>query len=127
MKTTTKMKEIDGTFFHEETPEEVCNILNEYYNTGERLILDYGDITTGQSWGETSDIRGMVGRSTGEVKIPLLIKTSRSIGGVSILSHYIVQITDAKTRKTLYQHPTYKPYEEKIYMILAEPNRSRKS
>jgi hypothetical protein len=99
--------------FDEKTPDEICHILVTAHNTGSRIILDYGDTETGQSWGEVNDIRGTVGHSCGEIKIPLLIKTSRSTGGGAILDHRIVKLTDAKTGFVLYQHPTYKPSENK--------------
>ena len=72
------------------------------------MVLDYGDTETGQSWRETFDIRGSIGRSTGSIKIPLLIKTSRSLGGGAVLDHCLVKITDANTKKILYIHPNYK-------------------
>ncbi len=108
-----KYKEIEGTSFDSETPLQVCFILNEYMNKSprKRLILDYGDSITGQSWGEVNDIRGTIGRSTGTVKIPLLIKTSRSYGGGAILDNCIVKITDSETKKVIYQHEKYTPYE----------------
>lgn len=105
-----KYKEINGTSFDNETPEKVCNIINEYMSKRKRLILDYGDTETGKSWGELNDIRGTIGRSTGTVKIPLLIKTSRSYGGGAILDNCIVKITDAETKRVVYQHENYVPY-----------------
>lgn len=104
-----KYKEINGTSYHAETPQQVCDILEYSRKYKQRLILDYGDIKTGQSWGEVFDIRGYIGRSTGNIKIPLLIKTSRSFGGGSVLDNCLVKIQDSKTKRILYVHPNYKP------------------
>lgn len=104
-----KFKVVDGTSYHADTPDKVINILEESRKNKTRLILDYGDRTTGQSWGERYDIKGHIGRSTGEVKIPLLIYNARSMGGGGVLDNSIVKISAAKGGRVLYQHPDYKP------------------
>lgn len=98
-----KYKLFNGTSYHKETPQEVINILEWSRETKTRLTLDYGDIKTGKSWGETYDIDGHIGRSMGKIKIPLLIKTARSIGGDGILDHCIIGIYTAKGKKPLYK------------------------
>ena len=99
-------KEINGVSFDARTNEKVCNIISRYCgNRGARLRLFYGDTETGKDWREVWDTVGYIGRSTGRVKIPLLIARADSIGGRAILDHCIVKITLGKV--TIYQHPKY--------------------
>ena len=110
-------KEIDGLFYDERTPEAVCNILSRFYHmsrTGRiapRLRVWYGDTETGRCWMEENDITGYVGRSTGPIKIPLLIHNSRSYGGGAILDHCIIRITARNPHVNridcLYSHPDF--------------------
>lgn len=108
-----KYQLVNDTAYKLSTPDKVVTILEESRQNKTRLIFDYGDKTTGKSWGETFDICGHVGRSTGTCKIPLLIKTARSYGGGAISDDCIVKITTAKGKRVLYQHPNYKPVNEK--------------
>ena len=100
-------KVINGTTFHAETPIEVCNILNDAISSihSKRIRIFLGDRETGKDWNEFHDTIGYVGRSTGLIKIPLMIHNTRSVGGGAILDHCIVKITVDK--KTIYQHPKY--------------------
>ena len=102
---TTKV--INGTTFHDETPIEVCNILNDAISSSrsKRVRIFLGDRETGKDWNEFHDTIGYVSRSTGLSKIPLIIHNTRSIGGGTILDNCIVKITVDK--KTVYQHPKY--------------------
>lgn len=104
--TTYKISE-NGTAFHEKTDEKICAILDRYINNRNRLKLYYGDVETGRDWYEEMDTAGRIGRSTGTVKIPLLIATKRSTGGGSILDHCIVKIKDTETGIVLYQNVNY--------------------
>lgn len=105
----TKYKVVNGTSYHIETIDKIVNILEHCRLNNVRIILDYGDILTGQSWGDHYDIAGTIGRSGGTNKIPLLIKTKRSMGGGGILDHCIVNILTSKGKEILYSHPNYKP------------------
>ena len=100
-------KVINGTTFHDETPIAVCNILNDAISSRrlKRIRIFFGDKETGKDWNEFYDNIGYVGRSTGLIKIPLMIHNTRSTGGGAILDHCIVKITVDK--KTVYQHPKY--------------------
>lgn len=104
-------KIVNGTTYHENTPDQViaiienCRLSNKQY----RLKFDFGDAETGQSWGETYDIAGYIGRSTGIEKIPLLTNNKRSLGGPALLDHCIVKISMAKGGQVLWQHPNYQP------------------
>ena len=103
---TKKYKVVNGISFLTETPDAVCNILASYCgNRNQRVRIFLGDTKTGKDWFESYDTIGYIGRSCGTVKIPLLIRNTRSMGGSAIMEHCIVKITVDK--KTVYQHPNY--------------------
>lgn len=104
-------KEFNGVSYDISTNQSVVNVLDTCARNRTRIKLDYGDAETGESWGDLHDIYGYVGRSTGNIKIPLLVYNSRSIGGGHILDHCIIQIKESKGGKILYQHPSYKAYQ----------------
>ncbi len=95
-------KVVNKTSYHVGTSDQVIEVLEQCRLNLTRILLDYGDTETGQSWGEMYDIRGYVGRSTGSIKIPLLVYNSRSIGGGSISTHCIIKISESKGGKVLY-------------------------
>jgi hypothetical protein len=103
-----KYTEVNGTFYQKGTPQAVINALESVRNNKTRVKLFYGDPETGRDWHEENDVTGTIGRSTGSIKIPLLISTSRSMGGGAILTKNIVKIRDTKTGKVLYQNEKYK-------------------
>lgn len=98
-------KEVNGTSYSEDTPDSVINALENARKYGNRIKINYGDSKTGLSWLEENDIMGTVGRSTGNIKIPILLANSRSIGGGAILDSSIIKITLGRT--ILYQHPAF--------------------
>jgi hypothetical protein len=104
-----KYFEINGTSFQNETKREIAEVLERCRVNKTRIILDYGH-DDGKSWGETFDIRGYVGRSSGTFKVPILVYNSRSFGGGSILTSCIVQIKESRGGRVLYQHKKYKPF-----------------
>ena len=106
--TTYKIVE-SGTAYHIDTPQQVVDILERARERRQRLKFYYGDAKTGRDWGEESDKYGTVGRSSGTVKIPLVIHSCRSHGGCSLLDHCLVKIKDVQTGRVLYQHELYKP------------------
>lgn len=99
---------VNNTSFDEGTDEKVISIINDAISTGQRLKFHFGDKVTGRDWLEEYDTTGTIGRSTGNNKIPLLIKTSRSTGGGALLTRCIVKIVDTKTKRVLYTHENYK-------------------
>jgi len=100
-------KKYNGTSYHSETKVLIVTMLEIARKHRIRLVLDYGDVLTGKSWNEVYDITGYIGRSTGTVKIPILLYNSRSKGGGAILDQCIIKISESKGKKVLYQHPTY--------------------
>jgi hypothetical protein len=83
-------KIIDGFYFDEKTEENAIKEILKAYNGKYRIRIWYGDEK--KSWNEEHDVIGTIGKSTGTIKIPLLIKSSRSYGGIRILDYCIVRI-----------------------------------
>jgi len=102
-----KYKVTNGTAYNVNTPDKVIYILEAARTSQTRIRVVCGDVETGRSWLETNFTTGTVGRSTGDIKIPLLILTTRSIGGDSILDHCIIKIVEAKSKRTLYKVDNY--------------------
>ena len=93
--------------FNNETNDKVKQCIEYCYNSNNRIRLWYGDTKTGVSWLEEYDTMGTIGRSTGQQKIPLLIKSNRSSGGGGILCHCIIRIDVIGSRRTIYEHPLF--------------------
>jgi hypothetical protein len=100
---------VNGTAYHKETPAEVVRALEDARKYGTRLLLEYGDTKTGKGWGDVHDVTGTVGRSTGAIKVPLLVHNRRSMGGGAILDHCIVSIQFSRRHggAFIYRHPNY--------------------
>jgi len=99
---------VNGTSYNEGTPEKVIQVLEKVKYDGTRIKLDYGK--DGKSWGDCYDVTGTLGRSTGTVKIPLLIHNSKSTGGTGILTDCIIQIKESRGGRVLYQCDNYQPF-----------------
>lgn len=104
--------EVNGMSFDSRTPRNVCEVLSQCHYYNHRIRLFYGDPQTGTCWMDEYDTIGYVGRSTGKYQVPLLIKTKRSTGGVSILDYCIVKITC--NGATLYQNPLFNMPEVRV-------------
>lgn len=103
---------INGTAYHVETPDVIIKILEDARQSNRhiRLRFCYGDTETGRDWGETCDTAGYIGRSTGSIKIPLLIRKVTSYGGGGLLDHCIVRIekkVNGGSYREVYRHPKY--------------------
>jgi len=95
---------VNGVEFNSETPRELVDtILNLSRDT--RVRVWYGE--NGKSWNEENDICGYIGRSTGQIKLPLLINNSRSMGGGALLDSCIVKMIDTRTNRVLYKHQNF--------------------
>jgi hypothetical protein len=99
--------EINGTTYNDNTPAALIDVLERARFTRSRVRVFYGNVATGRDYCEEYDTTGYICRSTGTVKIPLLVNNRRSMGGPAILDHCIVKIVDTRTRETLYIHPSY--------------------
>jgi hypothetical protein len=94
-----------GTCYHFETPKKVINLLEKALKDGVEVRIFYGDTVTGQSWHDEYDVVGRIGRSTGSIKIPLLVPVGDS-GGSGLLDHCIIRI-DSRDG-LLYQHKKFR-------------------
>ena len=94
----------NGTSFAVGTNNKIMSIIQRAINNRTRIRVFYGDKETGKDWC-TYDTIGRVGRSSGGIKVPILVKTKRSLGGEEILTDYIVKITIDK--QVVYKHPKY--------------------
>lgn len=100
-------KLINGTSYHDETPDEVIRVLESARQNRTRLHISLGDQQTGRDWLEEFETHGYVGRSMGPMKVPLLVSNTRSLGGGAILDHCIVRIRTSAGGRVLWQHPSY--------------------
>lgn len=98
---------INGTSYDMGTRQGVINVLENARLNNYRIRVHYGDVATGRDWNDTHDVTGYVGRSTGSIKIPLLVYNKRSMGAGGMLDNCIVKITEAKGKRILYQHKNY--------------------
>jgi hypothetical protein len=110
---TYKVSE-DSTYYGEETPDALIEILERARVNKTRLKFYLGDNKTGKDWMEEDSKMGKVGRSMGPIKIPLLIKTVASHGGGSLMDDSIVKVATSPTGTVLYQHPSYHQPEMRI-------------
>ena len=98
--------EVNGTSYHLGTSQTMIDILERLRTSQERVQFLYGDTSTGRAWGDVEV--GRIGRSTGNVKVPLVIPNRSSMGGGALLDHCIVgiQATQAPHR-WIYKHPQF--------------------
>ena len=111
--------------FNEKTCDKVKTVLTECYNKQCRIRIWYGDNNTGMSWMDEYDVIGTIGRSTGQQKIPLLIKNSRSSGGGGILCHCIIRIDVISSKRTVYEHPLFYVPSLGVYPNLDEDTKAK--
>ncbi len=97
----------NGTCYHKETSQEIINILENARLNKKRIRVYFGD-KNGKSWNEEYMTIGYIGRSTGEIKIPLLIHNTRSYGGGGLLDHYIVKIVNISSKRVEYVHKNFR-------------------
>jgi hypothetical protein len=108
---TIKYRLINGTAYHEKTIKIVIDYIEKARLEHGRVRFSLGDTQTGIDWGVVLDCRGYIGRSMGEIKIPLLIKNSRSTGGSGLLDHCIIKLEykgpNDKSYREVYRHKKY--------------------
>lgn len=111
------------TWYHWQTPEPVIRILAAAISARKeyRLEISLGDQETGLAWGDVNS--GYIGRSTGSVKIPLLVHNRRCFGGGALLDNRIIRIREARGKRILYQHPNYHTVETRRDRWIAFKNK----
>ena len=67
-----KYKVLDNTYFHLDTPDNLCALICELISKRSKVKIFLGDPKTGENWNEEHDTIGTIGKSTGRIKIPLL-------------------------------------------------------
>lgn len=91
---------MNGTHYSSEAPDGLITTLESLRNMQVRCVFKY---TCGQI------VRGRLGRSTGNVAIPLVIKTSRSMGGEALDEKNLVEIRAAERGKgVIWRHLNYR-------------------
>lgn len=99
-----------GLFFHPQTSMAVQTALANAFEGRQTVRLWYGDTVTGRAWAEEYDVLGKIGRSTGAIKVPLMVKAGE-IGGPQLLDQCIVRIDIVARGKgasrTTYAHPSF--------------------
>jgi hypothetical protein len=109
--TGTRYKVMNDTYYSKETSDQIISLLDHLRKMQSRVRFYWGDTKTGCDWGDTCDVSGRISRTTGTIKIPILIHNRRSSGGCAILTHCIVRIDWANKKgydnPTIYRHPKY--------------------
>lgn len=95
-------KVVNGTSYHIDTPDDLVQVLEQVRHSGQRVLLMYGNVQTGEIAHELMAERGTIGRSTGDVKIPLLVKTRRSLGGGAISDSSILRVLASPGNRVLW-------------------------
>lgn len=99
-------KTVNGTSYDSRTPEEVIRVLESARLKRTRLHISLGETDNergklGRDWLEDNIVHGFIGRSTGSIKIPLLIHNRRSLAGPGLLDYCIVRIRTAAGGRVL--------------------------
>ena len=110
------------TWYTPGTPQKVKSILEDAMKDKSTVLrVFYGDHETGRDWGEENDTIGYIGRSTGCMKIPLLLEPlrdgsdlGRACGGGALLDACIVRIINWNTGEEVYRT---KNYQFPVYSI----------
>ena len=111
MKSLAEFKQTD-TIYHPSTHSDVLALLEAFRDTKKKVLITYGDTTTGKASLETFNTIGRVGRSNGAVKVLILINGGN--GGYIIDTEKILRIVRYHDKSTLYQHDKY---EQGVIMI----------
>jgi hypothetical protein len=86
--------------------DRLIDVLEKCIANKTRVRIWYGG-DDGRSWLDEYDMVGRIGYSCGNIKIPILVATSRSYGGGAILTGRIIRIDDVATHKTLFQQENF--------------------
>ena len=107
----------DGTLkeYSRTVDDKFISVLLRAYKYKFRIRIWYGDTETGRAWNEEYDVMGTVGRTTGNIKIPILVYSKKSWGGSALLMGNIIRIDDIEDRRTLWQVPDF--HVEKMEVV----------
>lgn len=88
-------KVVNGTSYRKDTPDEVVQVLEKARERRVRLAIAFR--------AESAPAFGRVGRSAGNLKVPLLVHNTRSMGGEELWTDGIVEIRNSATKELLYK------------------------
>ena len=95
------------TYFDPGTDAKAARVLESCRTRERKVRLILGDTSTGEPWLEEHDVVGRIGRSTGSLKVPLLIEPDEH-GGCAILCACLLAIVDWESGDFLYRHAAYR-------------------
>ena len=95
------------TYFDPGTDSKAAKVLESCRTHGRKIRLILGDTSTGEPWLEEHDVVGRISRSTGSLKVPLLIEAGEC-GGTAILCACLLAIIDWGSGEFLYRHAAYR-------------------
>ena len=87
-----------------------------------RIRIFYGDIHTGRSWNEEYDVMGKIGRTCGNIKIPILLRRKDSCCGGALLLSSVIRIDDIEDKMTLWKLPNFHVEPMEIVYYPDDPN-----
>ena len=96
-----------GTWFRAATPEKLKRVINRLIHSEETIRLFRGDPQTGKMEITDFEVLGRVGRSSGVLKVPLLLEDASGFGS-PIPDDRILRIVRASDRKVLYTVPSFR-------------------
>lgn len=94
------------TWFAPDTDPKVEKILEARRKDSAAIRIFLGDRLSGRDWCCEWDVVGIVGRSMGPMRVPLLVQPGED-GGGAISTDSILRIMDVRTNKEIYRHPLY--------------------
>jgi hypothetical protein len=102
-----------GTSYYLGTHPDLISALEKARSSRHRVLIRPGDPKTGKDWLYDFETRGTISRTVGPISQPLIVATTRSMGGGPVSGH-VVKVVDLDTKQTLYQHPQYHTGEIKV-------------
>jgi hypothetical protein len=111
------------TYFEPGTDPKAAKALEICRRDGCKVRLILGDTSTGRCWLEEYDVIGRIGRSTGALKVPLLIEADEIYGG-AILTNCLLRIVEWNSGQDLYRHPAFRVPDLSIQRIQQDGNLS---
>ena len=101
------------TWFDPGTDPKAAKVLETCRSCERKIRLILGDTSTGEPWLNEHGVVGRIGRSTGILKVPLLIEPGAHSGG-AILCACILALIDWESGEALYRLPAYREADLRI-------------
>ncbi|CAM3996056.1 hypothetical protein [Paracidovorax anthurii] len=92
------------TYFDPGTDPNAARALESCRRNRRKVRLVQGDTATGRCWLDEHDVVGRIGRSTGTLRVPLLIEADAE-SGAAILTSCLLRLIDWESGRDLYRHP----------------------